>query len=118
MALNFDSDGRGGNVVVFTGTAIIDRQAQSLDQIAAYVEKYAENIARIEHVPSELRADVLGADPGHAGASSRALICENLHTMRQHELPGAAFERIRSKVLIFSFCMFVFALGERKTTYK
>src|SRR3954454_12846040 len=41
VALNFDSDGRGGNVVVLTGTAIIDKQAPSLDQIAAYVERYA-----------------------------------------------------------------------------
>ena len=52
VALNFDSDGGGGNVAVFTGTAIIDRQAQSLDQIAAYVEKYAENIARMKLTPA------------------------------------------------------------------
>jgi hypothetical protein len=32
-------------VQVFTGTAIVDRQAPPLDQIAAYVEKYAPNIA-------------------------------------------------------------------------
>ena len=38
VALNFDGDSQGGNVVVFTGTAIIDRQAPSLDQIAAYVD--------------------------------------------------------------------------------
>src|SRR5215470_16404935 len=29
VALNFDSDSRGGNVVIITGTAIIDRQAPS-----------------------------------------------------------------------------------------
>ena len=52
VALNLDSDGRGGNVVVFTATAIIDRQAPSLDQIAAYVEKYAENIARMNMSPA------------------------------------------------------------------
>ena len=52
VALNFDGDGRGGNVVIFTGTAIIDRQAPSLDQIAAYVEKYAENIARMKLTPA------------------------------------------------------------------
>src|SRR5215203_1490248 len=45
VALNFDSDGRGGNVVVFTCTAIIDQQAPSLDQIPAYAEKYAPNIS-------------------------------------------------------------------------
>jgi len=52
VALNFDSDGRGGNVVIFTATAIIDRQAPSLDQIPAYVEKYAENIARMKLTPA------------------------------------------------------------------
>jgi PPOX class probable F420-dependent enzyme len=52
VALNFDSDSRGGNVVIFTGTAIIDHQAPSLDQIAAYVERYAENIARMNLTPA------------------------------------------------------------------
>jgi PPOX class probable F420-dependent enzyme len=52
VALNFDSDTRGGNVVVFTGTAIIDRQAPSLDQIPAYVEKYAANIAGMQLSPA------------------------------------------------------------------
>jgi PPOX class probable F420-dependent enzyme len=52
VALNFDGDGRGGNVVVFTGTAIIDRQAPSLDQIPAYAEKYAPNIAGMKLTPA------------------------------------------------------------------
>ena len=52
VALNFDSDGRGGNVVIVTGTAIIDRQAPSLDQITAYVEKYAANIAGMKLTPA------------------------------------------------------------------
>jgi len=52
VALNFDGDGRGGNVAVFTGTAIIDQQAPSLDQITAYVEKYAANIAGMNLTPA------------------------------------------------------------------
>jgi PPOX class probable F420-dependent enzyme len=52
VALNFDSDGRGGNMVIFTGTAIIDTQAPSLDQVAAYVEKYAPNIAGMNLTPA------------------------------------------------------------------
>ncbi len=52
VALNFDSDGRGGNMAIFTGTAIIDRQAASLDQVAAYVEKYAANIAGMNLTPA------------------------------------------------------------------
>ena len=52
VALNFDGDGRGGNVQVFTGTAIVDRQAPPLDQIAAYAEKYAPNIAGMKLTPA------------------------------------------------------------------
>jgi len=52
VALHFDSDSRGGNVVVFTGSAIIDRQAPSLDQIPAYVEKYGPNIAGMQLTPA------------------------------------------------------------------
>jgi PPOX class probable F420-dependent enzyme len=52
VALNFDSDGRGGNLAIFTGTAIIDRQAPSLDQVAAYVEKYTPNIAGMNLTPA------------------------------------------------------------------
>lgn len=51
VALSFDGDGRGGNVIVITGTAIIDRQAPSLDQIAPYVAKYAANIAGMNLTP-------------------------------------------------------------------
>ena len=47
VALNFDSDGRGGDVVVLTGKAAIDPQAPPLDQVAAYVAKYRENIERM-----------------------------------------------------------------------
>src|SRR6187402_1560147 len=44
VALNFDGNGRGGDVVVFTGTARIDRLAPSVDQVAAYAEKYVSTI--------------------------------------------------------------------------
>ena len=52
VALNFDGNGRGGDVVVFTGTARIDRQAPSVDQVAAYAEKYASNIAGMNLTPA------------------------------------------------------------------
>jgi PPOX class probable F420-dependent enzyme len=52
VALNLNSDERGGNVVVFTGKAIVDRQAPPLDQIQAYVEKYAANIADMGLTPA------------------------------------------------------------------
>jgi PPOX class probable F420-dependent enzyme len=52
VALNFDGNGRGGDVVVFTGTASIDRLAPSVDQVAAYAEKYASNIAGMNLTPA------------------------------------------------------------------
>jgi PPOX class probable F420-dependent enzyme len=52
VALNFDGNGRGGDVVVFTGTAIIDRQAPPVQQVAAYAEKYAANIAGMNLTPA------------------------------------------------------------------
>ena len=52
VALNFDGNGRGGDVVVFTGTARIDLQAPSVDQVAAYAEKYASNIAGMNLTPA------------------------------------------------------------------
>jgi PPOX class probable F420-dependent enzyme len=53
VALNFDGNGRGGDMVVFTGTAAIDTQAPPLDQIPAYVEKYAANIAGMKLTPAQ-----------------------------------------------------------------
>jgi PPOX class probable F420-dependent enzyme len=52
VALNFDSDGRGGNMIVLAGTATIDTQAPPADRVAAYVEKYQENIARLKVTPA------------------------------------------------------------------
>ena len=53
VALNFDGNGRGGDMVVFTGTAAIDKQAPSLDQIPAYAAKYAANIAGMKLTPAQ-----------------------------------------------------------------
>ncbi len=52
VALNFDGDGRGGDIVVITGAARIDPQTPPADQVAAYVEKYREQIARIGMDPA------------------------------------------------------------------
>lgn len=51
VALHFDGDGRGGNIVVFNGEARVDPQAPPADQVAAYVEKYREAIAQIAMTP-------------------------------------------------------------------
>lgn len=47
VALNFDGDGHGGNIVVFTGEAWIDESAPPPHRVAEYVEKYQEGFKRI-----------------------------------------------------------------------
>jgi PPOX class probable F420-dependent enzyme len=51
VALNFDGDGDGGDIIVFTGTAAIDPQAPPSNEIAAYQEKYGEHIVGINMTP-------------------------------------------------------------------
>jgi PPOX class probable F420-dependent enzyme len=51
VALHFDSDGQGGNIVVFTGEAYIDAHAPPAHEVAAYVAKYAERIAGLGLTP-------------------------------------------------------------------
>lgn len=51
VALNFDGDGRGGDIIVFTGTAAIDPAAPPIDALPAYVEKYREPIKGIGMTP-------------------------------------------------------------------
>ena len=47
VALNFDSDGQGGDMVVFTGDAVIDPSAPPAHQNSPYVAKYQQRIAGI-----------------------------------------------------------------------
>lgn len=51
VALNFDSDGSGGDIVVFTGRAALAPDAPPADAVAAYVDKYRERMAEIGHTP-------------------------------------------------------------------
>ena len=44
VALHFDGDGRGGDIIVITGTAHVDEDALPANQIPAYAEKYAERM--------------------------------------------------------------------------
>lgn len=52
VALHLDGDGRGGNIIVFTGKASIVPQAPLATEIPAYVEKYRSDIARIKMDPT------------------------------------------------------------------
>jgi PPOX class probable F420-dependent enzyme len=51
VSLNFGGDGRGGDIVVLSGTASIGKDAPSADADAAYLAKYDTHIARIGHTP-------------------------------------------------------------------
>jgi PPOX class probable F420-dependent enzyme len=50
VSLNFPGDGRGGDIVVLSGAATLDRDARA-DADDGYVAKYADHIARIGHTP-------------------------------------------------------------------
>jgi PPOX class probable F420-dependent enzyme len=51
VTLNFAGDGQGGDIVVLSGTATLDREGPGADRDAGYVAKYDEHIARIGHTP-------------------------------------------------------------------
>lgn len=51
VALNFDSDGRGGDIVVFYGTASIDHDLPLANEVNDYIHKYAIGLERIGMSP-------------------------------------------------------------------
>ncbi|MCG8351621.1 MAG: TIGR03667 family PPOX class F420-dependent oxidoreductase [Chloroflexales bacterium] len=51
VALHLDGDGRGGNIVVLTGTAQIIDSAPLATDAPVYLEKYREGIKRIQMTP-------------------------------------------------------------------
>ena len=56
VTLNFSGDGRGGDIVVLSGTAVLDTDGPGADGDAAYLAKYDEHIARIGHTPESFAA--------------------------------------------------------------
>lgn len=51
VALHFDGDGRGGDIVVLTGTARLDPGAEPADRVPQYVAKYRRGMAGIGMTP-------------------------------------------------------------------
>lgn len=51
VTLNFHGDGRGGDIVVLSGLAEVDRDAPPASDSSDYLEKYDEHIARIGMTP-------------------------------------------------------------------
>ena len=56
VALNFESDGQGGDIVVFTGTARIAMGEPPADQNRAYMEKNRDRIMEVFGTPKEFAA--------------------------------------------------------------
>jgi PPOX class probable F420-dependent enzyme len=56
VSLNFDSDGTGGNIVQLDGEARVDSDAPPATGVAAFVEKYRQDIARIGMTPDSFAA--------------------------------------------------------------
>ncbi len=52
VTLNFDGDGRGGDIVVLSGDATIDEDAPPADKLGEYLAKYADHISRIGMTPA------------------------------------------------------------------
>jgi PPOX class probable F420-dependent enzyme len=46
VALNFDGNGKGGDIIVITGEAYVSTDDPPADRLPVYVEKYREFIAR------------------------------------------------------------------------
>lgn len=53
VALNFNSDSEGGDVIVFTGEATIASEVPPADEVAGFMEKYATDIADLGMSPRE-----------------------------------------------------------------
>ncbi len=47
VSVHFDSDGHGGNVVVLTGSAVIDSSIPPANEAPAYIAKYHDHILGI-----------------------------------------------------------------------
>jgi PPOX class probable F420-dependent enzyme len=53
VSLNFPGDASGGDIVVFSGRATIDRDAPPADRVGPYIEKYQAAIERIGLTPQQ-----------------------------------------------------------------
>lgn len=56
VALHLDGDGRGGDIVVLTGTARHDAAAPAATEVPAYLAKYGDGISRIGMDPAGFAA--------------------------------------------------------------
>ena len=57
VALHLDGNGRGGDIVIVTGSAQLSEADPPADEVPEYLEKYAETIAGIGWTPASFAAD-------------------------------------------------------------
>jgi PPOX class probable F420-dependent enzyme len=53
VSLNFAGDGRGGDIVVLSGRAAIERDAEPANRVEAYVQKYGWGFDRLRMSPEQ-----------------------------------------------------------------
>jgi PPOX class probable F420-dependent enzyme len=53
VALHFDGDGQGGDIIVFTGEARVDNEAPPANRFAEYIEKYQPFFKKLQMTPDE-----------------------------------------------------------------
>ena len=56
VTFNFDGDGRGGDIVVLSGTAATEEDAPAVAANPAYLQKYASQITRLGMTPETFGA--------------------------------------------------------------
>jgi PPOX class probable F420-dependent enzyme len=56
VALHFDGDKRGGDIVVITGTAQLTPEDPPADQLPVYVDKYRDHLRRLNYTPESFAA--------------------------------------------------------------
>lgn len=52
VTLNFGGDGHGGDIVVLSGRAAVERDTPPADEVPEYLAKYDERIARLGMTPA------------------------------------------------------------------
>jgi len=57
VALHFDGDGQGGDIIIFTGMARLDPEAPPANQHAEYAQKYRWGFERIHQTAEQFAAD-------------------------------------------------------------
>lgn len=61
VSLNFDSDGRGGDIVVLLGEAIIEKSELPKELIIKYLAKYEQGLSRLNMTPEEFQSNYIVA---------------------------------------------------------